>query len=116
MSSMPPVDLSEGNIRCAIVLVKQLYKAAGYQPIGIQLAITPETENEVWYREGKKLLLENYRRRQRGLKQITPETVHKRQDVPVEWDELAGEKPGEDEMPITKHGFFLSGPVREFYK
>jgi hypothetical protein len=110
---MTSVDYSRGNLAVAKVVVKAMYRALGYEPIGVQLALTPADVEYVWEREAKKYLLEQFRRRHHGQPPLSPREAVKLQDVPVVWDEMAGERPG-DADPILarerKHQqkFFMS--------
>jgi len=100
------VDYSQANIRCAEVLVRAMWRALGEEPLGVQLAVSPADRAWVWQREARRYLLETYRRRQAGLRPLRPADLSKLQDVPQEWDELAGDRPGEDERVATKKAFY----------
>ena len=90
-------DFSESNVRVAKVVLKAMYRSQGQEPVGVQLCIDRPAQEYVWNREAKKYLMEVERRRHYGLRPMTVREVIKLQDVPAEWEELAGEAPAEDE-------------------
>ena len=90
-------DFSYGNIRVAKVVLKAMYRSQGQEPVGVQLCIDRAAQEYVWEREAKKYLLEVERRRHYGLRPMTVKEVIHLQEVPAEWEELAGEASAEDE-------------------
>ena len=104
---MAAPDYSPANVRCALVVVKAMYRALGYDPIGVQLTVTPAAAEHIWEREARRYLLESYRRRHYGLRPLRPADLPYLQDVPEEWDALAGERPGEDDRVPTRKDFYL---------
>jgi hypothetical protein len=110
---MTSVDYSRGNLAVAKVVVKAMYRALGYEPVGVQLALTPADAEYVWDREARKYLLEQFRRRHHGQAPLTPREVVRLQDVPVEWDEMAGDRPGDADPILARERkyqqkFFMS--------
>lgn len=104
-------DYGRGNIACAKVVVQAMYRALGYDPIGVQLAVAPADIAYVWEREAKKFLVEQARRRHFGLPPLTPKQLIDLQAVPAAWDELAGERPGEGEHVAKKKDFYCNPDV-----
>lgn len=90
-------DFSPANIRVAKVVLKAMYRSQGQEPVGVQLCIDRPAQEYVWDREAKKYLLETERRQHFGLRPMTVKEVIHLQHIPSEWEELAGEAPGEDE-------------------
>lgn len=105
------VDYSAANLRCAEVVVRAMWRAVGEEPLGVQLANSPADRAWVWQREARRYLLETYRRRQAGLPALRPADLPKLQDVPQEWDELAGDRPGEDAHVPTKKSFYCDASL-----
>lgn len=91
------VDYSPANVKVAKVVLKAMYRSQGQEPVGVQLCIDRMAQEYVWDREARKYLLETERRRHFGLRPMTVKEVIHLQEVPAEWEELAGEAPGEDE-------------------
>lgn len=91
------VDYSPANVKVAVVVLKGMYRSQGQEPVGVQLCIDRMAQEFVWEREAKKYLLEVARRRHYGLRPMTVKEVIHLQEVNPEWEELAGEAPGEDE-------------------
>lgn len=90
-------DYSDANVNVAVVVLKAIYRSQGQEPLGVQLCSSREDQQYVWRREAKKYLLEVERRRHFGIRPMTVKEVIHLQDVDPEWEELAGEAPGEDE-------------------
>jgi hypothetical protein len=84
------------------VVIKAMYKSLGQEPLGVQLSLDAVTQDLVWTREARKYLLETERRRHYGQRPMTPNEVMQLQEVPAEWDELAGDAPGEAEKGVRK--------------
>lgn len=100
------VDYSRANVLVAKVVVKAMYRVLGKEPLGVELCLSPAAREEVWEREAKKYLVEQYRRKHYGLRPMTPRDVEKLQEIPGWWDELAGDKPGEEEQSVKKTSFY----------
>lgn len=94
------LDLSPANLAATVVVVKAMYKSQGLDPIGVQLCADDIAAAGVWEREARKYLIATAKRRQAGGRGLTVKEVINLQDVPEEWDALAGERPGEDERKV----------------
>lgn len=88
-----------------------MYRALGYDPIGVQLAVAPADIDFVWEREAKAYLVEQARRRCYGLPPLSPKGLVDLQKVPQAWDELAGDRPGEEAHVATKKTFYCDSSL-----
>lgn len=94
------LDLSPANLAATVVVVKAMYQSQGLEPIGVQLCVDRVAQDAVWLREARKYLFTTAKRRQAGIRSLTVKEVIDLQDVPEEWDELAGERPGDAERGL----------------
>jgi hypothetical protein len=102
------------NIRATVVVLKLKCKLSDGEPLPVTLALSQNAKEEQWERLAHSYLLESARRKHYGLKPLAIRDIYRLTAAPAEWDELAGECPGEDDPILGKETqkpltFFMKG-------
>jgi hypothetical protein len=106
------------EIARAVVVVQAFWRAAGREPLGVEIAgDSIEGERDAWKREGERWLnwIGACRRKGKGFDK---HEFIREQPMPAWWDELAGDIPGIDDPILSKEikwgqKHYMSGAVRQ---